>query len=280
MSNDKIEKAGRSLIQHGKASDRIYLMKLDKGDLPGLISKLEDLAEKNSYGKIFAKIPENASEVFLENGYVKEAAIPGFYKGEETGVFLGKFLKEKRARDERSDLIKEVLRVSAEKAGEKREEKGNDLTYTVRQATPADIAEMGSIYGEVFRSYPFPIHDTQYLLDTMKSHVKYYAACKGEGLVAVSSAEMDRNSKNAEMTDFATLPEFRKKGLAGRLLSFMDESMRDEGMRTVYTIARAVSFGMNITFAKNGYDYAGTLVNNTNIAGSIESMNVWYKRLG
>jgi hypothetical protein len=36
---------------------------------------------------------------------------------------------------------------------------------------------------------------------------------------------------------------------------------------------------MNITFAKAGYAYGGRLHNNTNIAGNIESMNVWYKSL-
>jgi hypothetical protein len=36
---------------------------------------------------------------------------------------------------------------------------------------------------------------------------------------------------------------------------------------------------MNITFAKLGYRYGGRLINNTNISGSIESMNVWYKSL-
>jgi len=36
---------------------------------------------------------------------------------------------------------------------------------------------------------------------------------------------------------------------------------------------------MNITFAKQGYQYAGCLVNNSNICGSIESMNVWYRQL-
>jgi hypothetical protein len=45
----------------------------------------------------------------------------------------------------------------------------------------------------------------------------------------------------------------------------------------LYTIARAISVGMNITFARCGYDFGGTLVNNTQIAGRIESMNVWYK---
>ena len=56
--------------------------------------------------------------------------------------------------------------------------------------------------------------------------------------------------------------------------------MRQKNMRTAYTIARAISPGMNITFAKAGYKFSGTLINNTNISGGIESMNVWYKSLG
>ncbi|PLX31824.1 MAG: putative beta-lysine N-acetyltransferase, partial [Ignavibacteria bacterium] len=30
---------------------------------------------------------------------------------------------------------------------------------------------------------------------------------------------------------------------------------------------------------KAGYEYTGTLVNNTNISGQIENMNVWFKTL-
>ena len=56
----------------------------------------------------------------------------------------------------------------------------------------------------------------------------------------------------------------------------METTMNDHGIHTQYTIARALSAGMNITFAKAGYRYAGTLVNNTDISGTIESMNVWY----
>jgi hypothetical protein len=49
-------------------------------------------------------------------------------------------------------------------------------------------------------------------------------------------------------------------------------------MKTLYTIARSHSAGMNITFAKKGYLFGGTLINNTDISGKIESMNVWYKK--
>jgi beta-lysine N6-acetyltransferase len=36
---------------------------------------------------------------------------------------------------------------------------------------------------------------------------------------------------------------------------------------------------MNKTFAALGYRYGGTLVNNTQICGDLESMNVWHKPL-
>ena len=49
--DDKIEKFSNSLIQHGKNNDRIYLMKLDKQDMPGIFSDLYSLAYENRYGK-------------------------------------------------------------------------------------------------------------------------------------------------------------------------------------------------------------------------------------
>ena len=97
--------------------------------------------------------------------------------------------------------------------------------------------------------------------------------------MALSSAEMDADARNAEMTDFATLPDYRGRGLATLLLEAMEAAMHDREMATAYTIARAPSFGMNITFARMGYRFAGRLINNTNIAGRFEDMNVWYKHL-
>jgi putative beta-lysine N-acetyltransferase len=81
------------------------------------------------------------------------------------------------------------------------------------------------------------------------------------------------------MTDFATLPDGRGRGIALSLLALMEQDPKVRTMRTAYTIARSLSPGMNITFAKAGYAYGGTLTNNTDISGSIESMNIWYKPL-
>lgn len=152
--------------------------------------------------------------------------------------------------------------------------------FSLRACTHGDAAAMAAIYRKVFPTYPFPIHDPAWLRETMESHIDYFGVEHGGRLVALASSEMELDGLNVEMTDFATLPEFRGRNLALHLLAAMEEAMRRKGMRTAYTIARAMSPGMNITFAKAGYKFSGTLVNNTNISGGIESMNVWYKSLG
>ena len=139
---------------------------------------------------------------------------------------------------------------------------------------------MSLIFKAVFKTYPFPIFDADYLSQVIKKkQAQYFCIRKEERIVAIAAAEIDADNRGAEMTDFATLPEFRGQGLAKCLLAVMEQSMTKKGMKTAFSIARALSPGMNILFAINGYYFGGTLVNNTNIAGDIESMNVWYKQL-
>ena len=113
----------------------------------------------------------------------------------------------------------------------------------------------------------------------MKSHVDYFGVERYGGLIALSAAEIDESAQNVEMTDFATLPEWRGNGMGVQLLLHMEKEIQLKGIKTAYTIARAKSIGINITFSKLGYAYGGRLKNNTNISGNIESMNVWYKTI-
>ena len=274
---DVIEIFGNSTIQHGKHSDRVYLMSLSTGDLPDVLNHLDALAETRDYSKIFAKVPAAVSAVFMENGYTIEAAVPGLLSGEE-GLFIGKYLSAKRKEEGRSDLVREVLAAAQAKACTQ-PDLALPSTFTCRRTRPEEAEEMAELYRQVFATYPFPIHDPGYLVETMESHVHYYAIWEEDELVALASAEMDQKGLNAEMTDFATLPESRGKGLANCLLAKMEEDILDLGIKTAYTIARAYSHGMNITFAKNGYEFCGTLTNNTDISGGLESMNVWFKPL-
>ncbi len=274
---DATEKLGGSLVQHGPYNQRAYLMKLEPADLPRLVGELTALCTEKRYSKCFAKIPASFRGPFDVAGYREEARVPGMIAGRDDALFLGLYFDAERAEEKAPGQVAEVLRIAREKADGAPPADGPPIEETTSQ----DAAEMAEVYREVFASYPFPIHEPTYLVETMASHVRYFCVRDRGRIVALSSAEMDRSSACVEMTDFATLPAARGRGLAVHLLAHMEQAMRARGdMKTAYTIARSRSAGMNVTFARAGYQFAGTLVNNTNISGAIESMNVWYKQLG
>ncbi len=277
MTTDTVTTIGDTVVQHGRLSDRIYVMHLAPGDLPAILDDLDGLAQREGYTKIFAKVPASALPLFLARGYVVEARVPGFFRGREDGCFASKFLDPDR-RQELADPAAVLAAVRA-KAGDARPA---DLppgwTYSV--ATEDDADDLAALYREVFATYPFPIGDPRYLRETMAGDYRYFVVRTENGrLAAASSAEIYRQDENVEMTDFAVHPGFRGRGLSGFLLSRMEEEMRAAGMKTAFTIARALSYPINATFARAGYAWAGTLVNNTNICGGFESMNVWYRPL-
>lgn len=278
MMFDKIEEFGKSIFQHGKYNDRIYLMKLAKQDFPAILKHLETKASSERYTKIFAKVPSNFESEFLRHNYQKEATIPAFFDGKEDAVFLSKYFSPERATNTRKQKIDEVLSIAKKKVNTKADST-LPQKFTYRICEKRDVQQMSALYKIVFETYPFPIHDPHYLAKTMDEHIVYFGIWDGRKLVALSSAEMDTGFKNVEMTDFATLSEYRGHGLAVYLLKQMEQEMRKRKFKTAYTIARALSYGMNITFAKMGYQFSGTLINNTNISGNLESMNVWYKYL-
>jgi len=275
---DQIEYIDGALIQHGSYNCRIYLMNIGNADPVTLTPKLIALAQENRYSKIFAIVPSSQSSPFIAIGFQQEARIPFFYFGSEEARFLGYYLNTSRRQEQHAKELDNVLRIALARQKESTI-KPLFNEYRVRQCVPDDVESMAELYRTVFPTYPFPISDPRYLRHTMKTHVKYFGIDVYGQLVALSSAEMDQKSRYAEMTDFATLTEWRGHGFACHLLRQMERTMKSSGIQLAYTIARAVSPGMNITFAKLGYVFSGRLINNTNISGRIESMNVWYKKI-
>jgi putative beta-lysine N-acetyltransferase len=273
---DTIETVGKSVLQHGPHNQRVYLIKVDAADLTYLLGYVEELAEQHGYSKIFAKIPESQLQPFLSFGYEIEASIPMLFGGEEQGVFVSRYRAADRQVEKKPDLVDEVL--AAARSKQTLIADIGEPACICRPLFADEMEEAAAIYREVFASYPFPIHDPDYLRSTIDT-ITYYGIWSDDRLVALSSAEIDFENSNAEMTDFATLPDFRGKGYANLLLARMETDLKDRRISTLYTIARAYSYGMNITFAKNGYLFSGTLTNNTQISGGLESMNVWYKLL-
>ena len=275
---DRIELFGKSVIQHGKHSDRAYLMQLSGEDVPAIIDYLDELAGAKSYSKIFAKVPQGARADFEGHGYRPEAVVPKLYRGESDVCFMGKYFCAKRQQERQPDLVEQALAAALGKGTAPAAPTLGEAFHS-RLTTPDDAEEMAGLYRQVFVTYPFPIYDPCYLQETMASHVIYQGIWAGRQLVALASAETDRCGQSAEMTDFATLPGCEGQGFASYLLDRLEGAARRGGIRTAYTIARAYSFGMNITFAKRGYRFSGTLTHNTQISGQLESMNVWHKPL-
>lgn len=274
---DKIEKIGNSTVQHGKSNNRIYLQKLDMNDMPWILGELEKLARSAGYTKIFTKIQSEVLPEFISNGYKVEAYIPRFYKGKTDCVITSRFFDETRE-ESPERLLKTFSELFASvNGGTRMNGLGN---FEMRKLNEADADSISEIFRQIFETYPFPVHNPEYILKTMHNRSAVYFGVWDNGkLIGVSTAETDFENENAEMTDFAVLPEYRGKKLAQHLLAFMEKEMKNAGIKTAYTIARLAEPGMNKTFMNAGYKYSGTLVNNTNIAGSIESMNIFYKHL-
>jgi beta-lysine N6-acetyltransferase len=277
INMDSIEKIGHSIIQHGKFNNRIYLMKYDKPDHSDIICRLNDIADKNGYTKIIAKIPASVQPLFLMDGYTQEAYIPEFYFGNEGAFFMTKYFDPKRSiipDDSVAKLLK-LLSTAQKVNGEVLPGQFSMGTTKLRH-----IESMAKLYQQVFKTYPFPITEPAYLEKTMEEgNVIYFGIWDKGKLVGLSSAEIDATNLNAEMTDFAVLPEYRGQKLASFLLKEMENTMKKLKYKTLYTISRLDSPGITKTFINGGYHFTGILKNNTNISGQIESMNVFYKSI-
>ena len=277
--SDTIEHIGSgSVIQHGKLNDRVYLMKLKKEDLPAVMQRLEELTRQERYTKLFCKVPGSLAPRFLEEGFIREGEIPRFYHGEEDALFLSRFNDPARLADRpEEELVRFRQLLSKPLKQYDQSEKWED--YHVRQLVKDDAEQIAKIYAQVFESYPFPIYDPAYIVKMMEEDVQYFGAFRDDQLAALSSAEIDFDTLSAEMTDFATDKEHTGHSLSCLLLRTMEEAMQRQGIQTLFTIARLASIPMNKTFLRFGYQYSGTLINNTQISGRIESMNLLYKHI-
>ena len=270
---EKIIEINDSVIQISDLNDRIYIMKLGK-DAGELINHVDKICTEKKLSKVFAKVSGNKKELFEKNGYICEGKLKNYFLDDDA-YFMSKFFEKSRKiskfSKEAEDVLNYVKTVDVDSSVK------FDEKFHLKIANETDAEKLSKHYSKVFKTYPFPIDDPNYILKTMQTNVKYFIIEDNGKIVAASSCEMDIKNKCVEMTDFAVLEEYQKLGLSKYLLYIMEKIMKDNGYRVFYTIARSMSYGMNITFKKMGYMYSGTAVNNTNICGNFEDMNFWYK---
>ncbi len=275
--SDAMEIIGNSLVRHGSGDELAYLMQLHPADAPGIIGNLDQLASSSGYSKVFAKVPAPEAQRFLAAGYHLEAAIPCFFRQKESACFMSKYFSEERQKERKPLLVREVLLAAnaQPRAGTEPLAAG----FAVRETAKADAEQMAGLYRRLFPTKKLALHDPDHFARAMQRDSVFLGAWKEQRLVAFCGALADHGAASAEMTGLAALPECKGNGLELHLLQQVEKNVLALGICCVYALVRAYSLGDNITFARNGYAFGGTLTNNSNFSGRPESTNVWYKAL-
>ena len=247
------------------------------GKLEDAVHEAERTAKEQQCEKlIFRGRVENYSDL-LAMGFQCEAVIDGYFRGSNQYFFCKYFSDERRINPHwisEDRIITSVVAI----------ERNPDVImppseYQLLKITEQDAEKLAALYREVFQIYPTPLHDPAYIKKTIQEGTIYYAFRNNDDLVSAASAEVNLFYKNAELTDCATLPSHRKHGLMKILLEKLEKDLKSQGVFCAYSIARALSFGMNAVLHQLGYSYRGRLLNNCYIFDKLENMNVWVKNL-
>ena len=277
-SKETISGAGYQAQLHLSPLNRRIVIKSYQGqNIDQLISQLLAKAEKNNFTKIWVKAYRSDKDKFQQLGFEKEAIIKDYYPNDDAvsmAYYLNKERKEMIDRSKEERIINKLIK-------EGTIDNNDDLPadYKFKIAAKDDLNNLAELYDKVFESYPYPINEVDYLQQMWAENVIYALIYDGNDLVAAASAETVPEERNAEMTDFATLPDYRGQGLASYLLYELEQLLRKKDYNCLYTIARAKVEGVNKIFSRAGYEYTGRLIQNCNIAGGLEDMNLWCKTI-
>ncbi|MBW1865815.1 MAG: hypothetical protein JRI64_09335, partial [Deltaproteobacteria bacterium] len=103
-----------------------------------------------------------------------------------------------------SQQIQDVLSL-AKQRGQLPSKKKPTQSTDIRICGPEDADEMSRVFRSVFKTYPFPIFDAEYLFAVMKNkQTRYFCMENDRQINAIAASEIDSDNKGVEMTDFAT----------------------------------------------------------------------------
>ncbi|MBM7584233.1 putative beta-lysine N-acetyltransferase [Bacillus pakistanensis] len=245
-----------------------------RGNLYTLNDRILEIARLERVEKIIIKSRNEHIHLLLELGFQLEGVVNGYFNGGDA-YFVSKFLETNRR--ENQFWIKEDEIIAGVRGLDREElfiEGGR-----IKKAKIDDAPRLSKLYQEVFEIYPVPLQEQDYLEDCLNSGTIFLFVEEGGEIVSAASAEINTQYSNVEMTDCATLPKHRGKGYMKQLLLALEIELKSKNIYCAYTIARALSFGMNAAFHQLDYRYRGRLVNNCYIFDKMEDMNIWVKDL-
>ncbi|KHF39967.1 putative beta-lysine N-acetyltransferase [Halalkalibacter okhensis] len=248
-----------------------------RGNIDAIIAEVNQMFKESEFTKvIFHAKPEHWKQL-LAYGFELEAIFKGYNNGTDQYTMAFYHTNDRRTSEDwikENNILTDIYRKD-------REIKTKEIPnhYSFRRAMEHDAEKLALLYRTVFKVYPTPMHEPEYVKKVMKAGAIFYLVeCKGK-IVSAASADVNYTYNNAELTDCATLAEHRKFGLMKQLLIELEGELRKEQIFCAFSIARSLSFGMNLAFHQLNYEYTGRLRKNCYIYDKIEDMNVWVKDL-
>lgn len=235
---------------------------------------INNVCNANGLEKIIFPAREEHYRELKELGFNLEGRIDGFFNG-STAYFLTAYPDQRRACSAGLPGYLEQIRNILERS----QKNPAPLPPEYGYCTPSnrDIPALTGIFKQVFATYPSPVDQPDYLAAVLGKTALFKAVKKGCQIVSVAAAEVNWANANAEITNCATLPDCRGAGFMLGLIDELEKECWDRGINCLYSLARASSYGMNLVFHRLGYRFRGTLINNCNISGGYEDMNIWVK---
>jgi len=227
------------------------------------------------YTKLTVYARSAQAEAWREQGFRCEGRILGYFRDGDDASVWAAYGGDKRGKDPcaaKHDRIIDIAR-GKEPALPKLSE-----GYVSHVGEKAHAAEIAGLLGDTFSDYPTLLDAAEvgYAIENGLNVFRLVRTASDGALVAAASAEIDHRHMVAELTDCATDPAHRGRGLMGWILSALAAEVSSRlGISDLYTIARADETGMNCAFGKLGFRYTGRLVNNCRMPNGWESMNLW-----
>lgn len=276
LNNDYYTKIDRTKAFVDLTNKRLKILDLNAISLQSL-KRIIHFASKLHLGKIICNSNKESLESFVSAGFAIEGRINGYFKGEDA-FCMSYYINSDRNIcsnfTQKDLLVKQCLSLQNSYVYNE-----NNQVYQIRTATENDIPEMIKLFSTVFLTYPTPIYNQEYLKEAMNNKILYKVAVYDEKIVSIASADMDKENLNAEITDCATSPAYRGKGILANIIYSLECDLKDKGFLTLYSLCRAINPSINFVLSKHNYNFTGRMVNNCNICGTFEDMNIWVKNI-
>jgi len=256
---------------------RVKVLDYQIQDWPKAATWLDRTAAEHHLGKILFNVKQSEPHELENLGYIREGIIPSFFNGEDA-LCYSRFTDFQRSKSRYYEQEEAILnQIKNEQPGFKTKKMPAGLK--TGRIDHGQVEELVNLYRQIFSTYPSPLLNPDYVHRVMTTHVCFWGVFKGDAVISAASAEMDLSKGNAEITDCATLPDYRGHGLLRHLIVILEEELQTRGIGTLYSLARAGSYGMNAALNRLDYAYKGRFINNCHIGGRFEDMNLWTKVL-